>query len=487
MEKIKNNLLQISEYVVWVVFFAAFTCISISTTQVFKDTYYYIATSALLLFVMIVRRLKIFSWYNLSVLAVYGASALHWLYLHRFDWGYQYARLLALRFCMYGLFLVIVLDLVITGKKSVLQLKKSVFTILFLVAFGVAVFVGLEYLLIVLCPVLAWYFTPMSKERWERTVRVMAQSSFVTFCILMTVSLVVAPKEFISGRYVGIFVFPAACSVMALSAVVATLYLWKISIKNGADKKKTTLLHALQLVYPMVGMLLTFNRAAWIALFFIVLIIFIFSNDDKKVIKKKSIISGAVLVGLVLVFCLTIKIMLAKGVEYSVKTVDDVAVFESTADKIYYYFFAKSLLGGSKTGVFPERTFLNALDCFSSDRVGIWYTGLKQAKIIGQTELSVVLPTGEFVGHVHSTYIDWCMRLGYIGGILLIVWFFAYLTKAVKIKLGGDNTIYYTLFWWAFCFGVFIVERELWTNLPAFMLLLMQYPLLIRFIENNEE
>ncbi len=485
MKNLKGKLTAAAELILWVVFFSAFTCIVISETQVFKDIFFYIAASSLLLFVMLVRKIKLFSWYNLLIMGVYGAASLNWLYVHRFDWGYQYATMLALRFLMNGLFLLIVLDIVVTGRKAVLQLRKPVFAIIVFVAFGVAIVYGLENILIVLCPVLAWYFTPMSRKQWDRTLLVIARAAYVAFLIIMTASFVIAPNKYEAGRYIGFFTFPAAGGLLEANAIVAVLYHWHCFSKTVADKKKNNLLHASALIYPVVSSILTFDRAAWLALLCVLMIVFIFKRKDRKIIRRRSIIVGTLVVALTIVFCVSLKIMIASNMDYIEVSTNASGDFEYGANAYWVNIINKALIKGSKTGVFHENTLLNALDGFSSGRLGIWYTGLNQVKMIGPTELAMTLPNGVYMGHVHNTYIDWCMRLGYVGGILLITWFIAFIVKVVKFTISGDESVIYPLLWLAFCFGFFMVERELWTNLPPFMLLIMQYPLLMRFTDEK--
>ena len=310
---------------------------------------------------------------------------------------------------------------------------------------------------------------------------VIVRAAYVAFVIIMTVSLIIAPNEYHSGRYIGIFVFPAAGGLLAANAMISVLYHWYCLEKSGVDKKRNNVIHILALIYPVIASILTFDRAAWLGLLCVILAIYIFKKGDRQIIKRRSIIAGIVVVALTVIFCVTVKIMITNDVGRIETSVNEEGDYEYGANAFWVNVVNKALIKHSKTGVFPANTLLNAIDGFSSGRLGIWYTGLKQVKLVGQTELTMTLPNGEFMGHVHNTYIDWCMRLGYVGGVLLIVWFFAYFAEVVKLKVAGDESVYYPLLWVVFCFAFFIVERELWTNLPPFMLLLLQYPLLIKF------
>ena len=177
--------------------------------------------------------------------------------------------------------------------------------------------------------------------------------------------------------------------------------------------------------------------------------------------------------------------IISSGVSYESPTAD-VTVAENSSP-FFIEAAKRTFSSGSGTGVYKEGTVLNALDYFSSYRLGLWHMGILQAKLIGPTELGITLPNGYYFAHVHNTYIDWILRLGWIGGLCVIAWFVIYMVTAIRKYLSGEKEAIYSLLWIGFSLGFFMVERELWASIPVFMLLMLLYPLAVRFVDEDAE
>ena len=84
MSTSKDNIFNIFEMVLWFIFAICSICVYISTFQLFKDTYFYVAASSLIGITLIVRRAKIFTWYTFISGLIYAGCILNYFLTHLF-------------------------------------------------------------------------------------------------------------------------------------------------------------------------------------------------------------------------------------------------------------------------------------------------------------------------------------------------------------------------------------------------------------------
>lgn len=479
MNDSKLSILNITEIMLWCLFFICSLYVTISTAQLFKDVFYYLSSSSIIAITLIIRKAKVFKWYNFVLGLTYAGCLLHYLLTNRGSLGIHMAYLISSKCLMYGLFALFVIDLINTHNISKPTKNNRAYLAITIIAFSVATIIGLDYIYIIFCPVITWYLTPMSSNDWKKRLEYLSYAIYISFIILVVFSFLKEPSNFLYGRYIGIFVFPVASGLLSIATLLAVYFHWHTFKPNAMHKKKWNIIHAILFLFPFAFLLLTFDRAVILGCLFILLSFFIIESKDNKIVKKRLFCTLAISTILSIAFVIGINIALSQNFISKQKA------SESTAYSTMPYIIRtlrNTIYSGnrhSQTGVFNEGTVLNALDTFSSNRLGLWVTGIRQSRLWPTGDTQVYLPNGDIIGHAHSTYIFWIMKLGFLGGSFLIVWFLSSLVASVKNEMKYPKGLSLSTMWTFFCLGFFIAERELWSSFPLFFLLLLQHPFII--------
>lgn len=480
----KNKISNIVIFLLCCVFVFSFENIGIALYQVKKDAFFYLGICAIVMITLIIRKANLFDVKKIAVSVGAIAYILYYQYLHRADWGYQYRYMLIAKHISFLLFAISVWDMIernSSQKRPAIRSKGLAGV--FCAAFGVALILGQEYMAVMLIPIFVWYQMPLNRDMWTRLINMLAAALYCMFVVMMIWSLIVSPNGYTSGRYEGIFVFPAVGGILASLAIFSIIYLWLL-YKNRIDKKWIRVLSlVLLLAFPVFSFFLFFNRAAVISMIITGAFMWVISAKEER--KKKALKRGIIVI--------IVAIVLFGAEVVAIKTLQKVDLSEiqeylsENREKPGMYIFNRIIgtvtIKESRTGVFEGGTVINAFDTMFSTRISIWYLGVKNIRLWGNSELGITFPDGEYMAHTHSTYLDWFLRLGIFGGILMVLWFAVYLTVAIKRHLEYDRVTLFTLIWAIFCIGFCAVERELWNDFPLFLLVLLQYPLLIKFTD----
>ncbi len=194
------------------------------------------------------------------------------------------------------------------------------------------------------------------------------------------------------------------------------------------------------LLYPGVGILTFFNKASLLGLLCVGIMVFIIGfnrHDSKKVLGRSLLVFGIALFGI---------IILSISLHFFIKTgtpkLDEYANnhYENPLGMYIVNVIRKTLNSESKTGLFLDGTVKNAYDHLSSSRLGIWYIGVKQINFFGNSDTAVTVPNGEFYAHTHNTYLDIFLRFGWIGGCIIILWFFVCFCTLCIMKTWSNIT-----------------------------------------------
>jgi hypothetical protein len=479
MSTSKEKFFNIFEIVLWFIFAICSICVYISAFQLFKDTYFYVAASSLIGITLIVRRAKIFTWYTFISGLIYAGCILNYFLTNRASLGIHVAILITFRCLMYGLFAVYIFDLIRTHNIARLSHNNRIFCIITLTAFSLATVIIGESLYIIICPILAWFLTPMTRKEWQKRLLYLSYASYLAFLAIAIISLIKEPTHYENGRYIGILKFPVVGGLLAVIGLFSVAYHWYALNREVSNKKRNNIIHLILLLFPTAFMFITLDRASFLGIVFALLAFYIMSSKNHKAQLKRLITILTLFTLVALGSVIVIKIGLSLGYNKT-WTYDELGPHSTKTfvERLIHTTFSYSS-AESTTGVFKPGTVLNALDALSSYRLGLWVSGIKQVKLFGNIDTQVYLPNGNTYGHVHSTFIYWLMRLGWLGGVLMIIWFFSFMTTSIKRDLRKENIISLSTLWIAFCFGFFLVERELWTNLTVVLLLLLQYPFII--------
>lgn len=477
-----NNIMQ---FLLCCLFIYCFTHVGISPLQMFKDIYFYAGLCALYLISLVIKKSRLFTWPKVIFVVVAFAGILFYQYVHRNDWGYQYRDMLIAKHTSYLMFALVVWDAFERGKKVFVPIRNKVLACLFAIAFIYAFFIDKEYILVIAAPMLAWYMTGMDKEAWAKFTKILALASYTVFVAVMTWSLITQPDGYVSGRYVGFFNFPAIGGTLTAFALMSGVFIWN-GFKGKLDKKIWRILSlGAILLYPVIAFFMIFNRAAFLGIFFMLIFMYVISarENRKKKAKKRAVIALVTILLLTAAGVITIKVLqnsdLSGARDYIMSNAEKPGIY--AVGRLISTLTSEE----SYTGVFEAGTLLNTLDDMSSGRVALWYLSIKNVKLFGGSELGVMFPNGDYFAHIHNTYLDWFLRLGVIGGALMLAWFICCIVCAIKRHLEHDEAVSFTLMWVLFAAAFVFMEREMWTTVPTFMILVLQYPLLMKFKDDN--
>lgn len=474
-EKKKNGQKEIwfdiLSVILWTFFGYCLVHVFVSMAQTPKDVYFYAASATLILLVLLYRRIKILNPLYLGYLAIYGGYAVRYLFIHRHDWEYQYAGMLAGKFATFGLFALLILDMIFTGKYYKFTKRNKVLLMLFLLAFGVGTVLAGTYIPVIICPVFALYTTQFSTVSWKKFVSHFAIGAYGTFLIYSFGSFILAPHTFYAGRYIGMLNFPVAGGLISVLGIYSAVFLWWIYLKKIKNVFLRFLILFVLAGYPLATLFVFSDRACILGVFCTLFFAFIFCFGKKEKTKLRAIIAGALVLTGIIAFIAVAVIAMNLG---------DALIKEGEENQSFLVGTLSRFVTGSSVSVFEEGTLLNKLDYFCSYRPGIWYMAIKEIKFFGNSNLIFNLREGVSV-HAHNTFIEWFLRTGWIGGSLLVAWFVTYLISALKKRKESDELTLFTFMWSTFCIAFFMTERELWYDPPAFILLLLQVPLLKKF------
>ncbi len=453
-----------------------FAHINIEAGQIFKDMYFNCGCASLLIALMFLRKAKLKLSMLIAALLYIGYST-YYLVINNSGWGPDYRNYLI---CKYVFRLILVLYFAMAAdSRSFSQFKKNNWVMLGIgaIAFSFALIVGQGYLLPVLAIAVAVYITPMSKESWLKFVDALAVSMYVAFAVIMTQSLITAPDVYESGRYMGLFNFPVAGGLPAAMALMAGVYLFE----KYCEKLKAKWLRIVVIVviaaYPTIALFMIANRVSILSVMIAGVFAFIFfaKTDREKKAKKRGLIIATVLLFLMVISVLVLKLLISNG---SSQIDEYIASKGDNAPGVYYLYMIRNVAcGETRTGVFMDGTVKNAIDRLSSERFSITYMGVRQIKLWGNSARDVTLPNGDYFAHTHNTYLDWLLRLGWIGGGFMIAWFFSIWVAAGKRIVKNDKAFIFIFLWISFCAPFFFLECESVIHMTFFWLLILQYPL----------
>lgn len=470
-EKIRT----ISIFVMCFLYFSLMILVADALYQTFKDFYYNTACIILMLALMLIRKdFKIHKLATVPAIFVF-LGAVNYMYDTRNNWGIELKRVLFTRFVLYTVIVLFLLSLFF-NRARIIEYKRTICGVLCLLfVFGAAA-LDYEDLFKTAFPLMLILFAGrINKDELKKLTDLIALSLYATFFVFMTISLIIHPERSNVGRYEGIFFFPIVTGLLSSMGVISSMhFIYKMwgdkDNSNVVNNKIVKYIPIVMFLYAAIMLISSTNRAVLLGLLVVMTayIIFLIFRANKTI----KIIVTALL--------LTVIVSGSIGINWMAHNFSPdafIAKHNISMDNILYYFIdhLPSVQTYSSTGVFEPGSVLNSLDRMSSDRLGIWVAGLRQATLFGKNETAVTLPTGFVYGHVHSTLIDWIMRYGAIVGSIGLIWL-----VASVIRLAYDffkrREKWSLAFWWvAFSLGVFLVEKECWAELLPMTVILFQY------------
>lgn len=453
--------------------------------QKFKDYYYYRGITLFLFVLVLMRKVSVLNVPVVATTAVYLTASAKYFIAATYEAGFRNAAMA--KCAVWGLFLIILVDIIRTGKKTRLNKKNKLFPYIALFAFSCAMAMHFQYSLCMLCPFVAFYLTPISKRQWIWLVDCFTTAYYGAFVWVMTKSLIAVPYvgkyafgEEDSLYYFGVFTTPWIIGVFCAGAFVCAMY-WFVKFWT-AEKRDIVKagLCIMAMAYPVYATLIISSRSAEMGILVCVLSVFVFVTPKRpNAWKKRGIgllaaITAAALCGVLLLWYL------------ANINLDSLESVNGILGKRFLRWagVAKQIFnGGSTYDFFPQRPVLRAIDELLSNRLGILEQAFKQITFFGNTGMSVVIGDIDYY-HPHNTYVSWLMMYGWLGGIPMILWFFSLLARSVGGVLKKNPIYLFPFLWGAFLVFPMLFETMAWMYPSSFVLFFVQYPLLI---EQSEE
>ena len=483
----KENIFWLATMVVYTLLFTK-TCTQLvygaeSMYQTFRDFYFYRAVSFFLIFILIERKVNLFSKPILITLVTY--VGIFWRHFAVNFYEAEYKADLQAQWVAWGLFLLVMVDVLRTGKRAGFNRKNKIFCIIMSIAFMLALICDVKFSLSMVCPFLALYTTPISKKRWTQITDCFTIGYYVAFVKIMTTSLINVPyKTNIQEsvfKYYGIFLNTATGGMFAAGAFICALYwLTKIILKKK-HMAVGAVISLLAMIYPIFATSLFASRAAEIGILFAVLfsLIFISGKSKEKFWLKRG--------GIVFIIGIVAILILVGGM-YAVKDLDYSAI-ESISNefirtKVAYFRDVASRMMSmtSSYSYFKDGTIWCAIDEATSYRLTTAIGGMQQVTLWGNGGMTLTV-RDTFYMYPHNNYVSWMMMYGWVGGIPMVVWFIASLVTAAGAIVKKEQNCLLSFLWAAFLVVLMLTETVLWLYPAAFILLMVQYPLLV----NQEE
>ena len=460
----------------WMIFEYCLIHVTVSLSNVPKYFYYYVGASSFIGIIIFIRKAKILKWYIIAPLVVFFGTTLCFYFIHRHEYGYQYIAMIMARYIMLAMSAIVIVDVILKIKRNELSIKNYGLFIVFCLAVLLTLILGRDYILPITCPVIALYATPITASVWNKLMFQFSLSMYTVFYLYTIISFILKPNEYVSGRYWGIFNFPVVGALLAALGIISGVFLWKLLSKKIRNKYISIFVLIVFLIYPLYFILITMDRAVILGMLSLLAFSAVFLFGKKVNYKKRMLVATPSIFLLILAF--------AAGAIIIYKTDD--YIFDEISKKLVAYpgvfnslfHFASRFKYGHKNSYFEQGTIMNGIDYFTSFRLGLWYLALKEVKILGGSPITFVIRDIEY--HTHNTYVEWLLRVGWIGGTLLISWIIYYLIASIKHIIRKDFLSIFSFVWISFCIAFMMVERELWIEMPLFLLLVFQYPLIMK-------
>lgn len=445
--------------------------------QVQRDFFQNMAISFFLVFIILIRNVSLLNVPVLGTALVYATAA--YRYVTAADYGVDWEMAEVSKSITWGLFLMILVDLVRTDRISRLNRNLRFYVSIFLLSCALALGFAFPISLPLICPFLLFYLTPLSRKKWVWLTDCVSVSWYASFVILVTDSLIRSPYNTgVSGsKYYGIFSTPGPIGIFCAGAFVCVIY-WLIRTKHN---KKHRILRWLLLlaaaVYPLLGVSMFAARTAEIGIVGVILLAFIFwpTGNSQSCIQR-----GILVLGMVIVFLF----LAVVGLSW-IKSLDEEFISSISSPLLknrlllWQDAISRATEGVSYYNYFPRGSVWVTLDELSSYRLSLPLEALRNSNLIGSGELQFIFTDGEAY-HAHNQYAEWIFSYGWIAGLSLIIWFFTSLIHATKRFIHKDHTILFLFLWDSFLAFTMLTEVIYWDYPMAFVLLMLQYPLLIQ-------
>ena len=444
------------------------------TLEVPIEIHFYLGAIIFLVALLVIRRVPIKRFETWIVLiAGYVIKLIYFRQknISPLTYGPDYSRLVSYKWIIVIVFAALMVDLIRCGTLGRLLKRANALFYIALVALILAVVNCHDDWFPLICPMVALLLTYLEDRDWTEFTDSLAIGYFVAFTCAMVRSLIVAPDAYQSGRYYGTFSNMYCAGIVAGGALLCVLYAYTRLADLGMKTAVRICIALLLAIFPLYSVIKIESRTVEFSLLVVCVALFLFypGSSKKKIAIKFIIVLATAAVGIVTVLVLARHFynqMQGPGYDYS-----------------SYFKNALTFLADPerRKGYFGEDSFLNSIDYFTSGRLGIYAESLKQVRIWGHP-FEMVSIGGAVTPH--NFFIQWLVEYGVIGGIVLISWYIIGFVKAASLCVRKKGV--FPLLWISYTFVIFMALTGTWLSVEAFFLLVLQYPLLMKHMNDSD-
>ena len=487
--KYYKRIIKMAWYILCTFFFAKMILnlgyVSESAYQVIRDYYFGIAVIYMLLAIVLLQKVKISNILIYIFGIIYCIIAVNWLKDHEMSWGAELQNFFKVRWIYYGIIGVLVIDMLRYKKIASFKERNMVGSIMYLIIALIVYFMtkGRLFTHVLIVPFMFLFLMRVKKEAWQKWIFCLTSGYYLAFMYTMICSFVSVP--YTGDRYYGIYVNHGLFGMYIGGAFVCSLW-WLIL----AIREKKSIWIKIFVIATMIFSLLCLGmngaRVAELAVVVTAIIAYCLyggKQEKKQIFFRIASVSLICVIG-ILALIIAIKILGSYDKEsFALLIENDMlrAKLEYFRDRAYRTLEAESSYGLTEPG-----SFLNVLDRFSSDRISYYIMYLRGVTWKGNDNF--LIPMGEIVfDHPHNTFIYWLYGLGILPGILLIIWILYYVVYAFVQNIKKNSVYMLPLFWVVYYIMISMNEDVFWIYIAGVVLLILQYPVLVKFQEDKFE
>lgn len=475
----KKNLLFMAEMAFYLFCFLKMSlnlCYGVeSEFQTFRDIYDYEAICYFLAIIIIATRAKFWHWICLIYAGLYTTGCI--LYMKKMMFEPEKFQAVEMQMIAYGLFFLLVLDLLI--RRQVVKWKERNPWLTGILAFAVIftwIFsIGRNNTIFLFCPFAVLYLVRISKEKWMHLMYCFSISHVLSVVWIFGKSLMTVPYD--GSRYWGVFLNLSTIGMFCAGAFVCAMFWFLLKSENRfkISWRFVPILGVMIMSVMFVSMISA--RSAMVALAAPALFAFIFwpSKHGKNVVRKRFY---GVLIGILV--CLILGFILLWGLyQIDKEELRRLITNDVIYNKVEYWYIRAKTMFQAKSRLFEHGTVLAMIDRFSSGRLGIWVNYMANFNWLGHvsTYLEEVKPHRL---HAHNTYVSNIYNYGLIGGGAYLLWNIGLLAESVRKSLTGKKIYILPALWIALTLTGMLTETLFFVYPLPFIMLFLQYPLLVR-------
>lgn len=431
--------------------------------QTHKDAATAKALVAFLLFLFIVRKVRLINPISLLVTVAYVPFAVNYLKEVVLS-----PDILAIRepwVIIYWLILMIVVDWLAYKRQNPLYHIKLLPTFLFLFAgiFMATHSNGTQEGIVMLIPFSILFATPLNREEWENLIKRVCDGWFMVYVWLVGKSYL-ENYPYTTARFYGCFTNIGAFGAFLLCSLVICIFGMYYLRKTYGKRNKMLWINYLWLASILVTVLFTFTFTMFAGVILVLLGLWLFVRKDisKRTLLKRVIILAVGFTAMVVFLWLVSRNAEELAAYWNAKYWEDTGnMFSYLMFRFYRSFVPDADYSGIiSMGLMKYDGLLQVINNFSSGRIMIWEEFAQHFNFSGNP--SNALEVGNYIAFgAHCEFIQTIYRFGWLGGGVNIILYLYGFYASLKGYLRERKWMYFmAVIWLLAMFGVWLGESN---------------------------